>query len=115
MANSVTVTAVSTTSSEGGTVSLVSGRITYNPPANFVGSDSFTYTIADDGDSNGAPDRIVYYESRKISRTEEDSNKDGQMDTWTVFTDSGIPQSRRMKWASWTCRSSIGPPTRLGS
>jgi antitoxin component YwqK of YwqJK toxin-antitoxin module len=42
-----------------------------------------------DGDSNGAPDRIVYYESRKIARTEEDSNKDGQMDTWTVFTDSG--------------------------
>ena len=27
-----------------------------------------------------------------------------------VVTSCGMPNSRRMKWASWTCRSSIGPP-----
>ncbi|MDP3850154.1 MAG: Ig-like domain-containing protein, partial [Luteolibacter sp.] len=45
----LTVTTVSAASAQGGTVSLIEGQISYTPPTNFNGSDSFTYTIADDG------------------------------------------------------------------
>ena len=48
-AQTLTVTAVSATSTEGGTVTLVAGEISYTPPSNFNGSDSFTYTVADNG------------------------------------------------------------------
>ncbi|QDT04205.1 Putative bifunctional phosphatase/peptidyl-prolyl cis-trans isomerase [Rubripirellula lacrimiformis] len=44
----LTITAVGTTTA-GGTVSIVSGggSVRYTPPAGFVGTDSFTYTISD--------------------------------------------------------------------
>ncbi|MCX6928963.1 MAG: choice-of-anchor D domain-containing protein, partial [Verrucomicrobia bacterium] len=44
----LTVTGVSATSAQGGTVTLVSGIVTYTPPSpGFVGSDSFAYTVSD--------------------------------------------------------------------
>ena len=55
-AQTLTVTAVSATSTQGGTVSLSGGNITYTPPANYFGSDSFTYTVTDNGTTNGVPD-----------------------------------------------------------
>ena len=33
-----------------------SGNLTYTPAANFNGTDSFTYTVVDDGQTNGLPD-----------------------------------------------------------
>jgi VCBS repeat-containing protein len=45
----LTVTAVSSPSTQGGTVSLSAGNITYSPAANFFGADSFTYTVCDNG------------------------------------------------------------------
>jgi VCBS repeat-containing protein len=50
----LTVTGVSATSAQGGTVMLVAGVITYSPAANFNGADSFTYTVTDNGTTNGA-------------------------------------------------------------
>ncbi len=49
----LTVTGVSSTSAQGGTVALVAGDITYTPAANFNGADSFTYTVADNGSPAG--------------------------------------------------------------
>ena len=49
----LTITAVSATSARGGSVTLVGGRITYVPPANYSGSDSFTYTVTDNGTTAG--------------------------------------------------------------
>ncbi len=43
----LSVTGVSTTSSQGGVVSFAAGVISYSPAANFNGSDTFTYTISD--------------------------------------------------------------------
>lgn len=39
------VTAVSSTSAQGGTVQLANGMITYTPPAGLVGSDTFNYIL----------------------------------------------------------------------
>lgn len=44
--DSLTVTSVSI-SGQNGTLSLVSGMVTYTPPAGFVGNKIFTYTVAD--------------------------------------------------------------------
>lgn len=43
----LTITAVSSTSTNGGSVALNSGTITYTPPNNYVGQDMFTYAIRD--------------------------------------------------------------------
>lgn len=43
----LTVTAVSPASARGGAVLLSSNNVTYTPPPNFNGNDSFTYTISD--------------------------------------------------------------------
>jgi hypothetical protein len=43
----LSVTQVTALSTAGGSVVLASGVITYTPPADFAGSDTFTYTVAD--------------------------------------------------------------------
>ncbi len=43
----LTVTSVSPASAAGGSVNLSGSDITYSPPADFFGNDSFTYTISD--------------------------------------------------------------------
>ena len=43
----LTVTAVTPLSANGGTNTLASGIVTYNPPPNFAGLDSFLYTVSD--------------------------------------------------------------------
>ncbi|MFM8251084.1 MAG: beta strand repeat-containing protein, partial [Planctomycetota bacterium] len=50
----LTVLSVSPTSSQGGTVQLAGGVITYTPKANFFGTDTFTYVVQDNGQS-GSP------------------------------------------------------------
>ncbi|MBI2917309.1 MAG: tandem-95 repeat protein [Chloroflexi bacterium] len=52
----LTVTGVSTASTQGGTASLAAGTVTYTPATNFTGVDTFTYTVTDNGTTNGAPD-----------------------------------------------------------
>lgn len=56
--DTLTVTSVSPTSSQGGTVTLddaATGKFTYAPPAGFAGVDSFGYTLQDDdGNSKSA-------------------------------------------------------------
>ncbi len=50
----LTITRVDATSVRGGTVTLVNGVITYTPPTDFNGLDSFTYTLIDE-DPTGTP------------------------------------------------------------
>jgi hypothetical protein len=49
------VTGVQATSAMGGTVTLVAGQIRYVPPSNFSGTDTFEYTITDNGTTSGVP------------------------------------------------------------
>jgi hypothetical protein len=44
---SITMSSVANNSTNGGTVALAGGGVTYTPPTNFVGSDEFTYTVCD--------------------------------------------------------------------
>jgi hypothetical protein len=46
----LTVTEVSVVTAQGGMVVLIAGVVTYTPPAGFLGTDTFTYTVADSGD-----------------------------------------------------------------
>ncbi|GAB5405863.1 MAG: hypothetical protein Aurels2KO_40940 [Aureliella sp.] len=43
-------------STNGGTVSVTGGVVTYTPAANFVGTDTFFYTVRDNGTSGGIAD-----------------------------------------------------------
>lgn len=45
--DTLTITAYDQTSTQGGSVNLVDGKLSYLPKAGFIGADSFTYTIAD--------------------------------------------------------------------
>ncbi len=51
----MTITSVDPTSAQGGTVTLVGGRVKYTPPANYSGQDSFTYLVTDNGTTAGVP------------------------------------------------------------
>jgi hypothetical protein len=59
----LSVTAVSASSSQGGTVVLTAGNITYTPPLDYVGTnqETFTYTLSDNvgGSSTGTVDVTV--------------------------------------------------------
>lgn len=45
--DSLTVSGVSPTSTQGGSVNLSGNSVTYVPPTDYVGSDTFSYTISD--------------------------------------------------------------------
>ncbi|MFN9917699.1 MAG: Ig-like domain-containing protein, partial [Pirellulaceae bacterium] len=50
------VSNVSATSTQGGTVAWNNGQIIYRPAINFIGSDSFTYRLIDNGKTDGSDD-----------------------------------------------------------
>jgi DNA/RNA endonuclease G (NUC1)/predicted extracellular nuclease len=52
----LTVTSVTGGADTHGSVGLASGTVTYMPDANYSGPASFTYTVCDDGTTNGSPD-----------------------------------------------------------
>lgn len=45
--DTLTITSVNSPSTQGGTVSLSGGNVTYTPASGFAGTDTFTYTISD--------------------------------------------------------------------
>lgn len=52
----INITAVDAVSNQGGTVTFSGGVITYVPPAGFIGTDFFEYTLTDNGTTAGAAD-----------------------------------------------------------
>lgn len=55
-AQTLSLVSISPTTTNGGTITTVAGVTTYRPAANFFGQDTFTYTITDNGQTNGQPD-----------------------------------------------------------
>ena len=52
----VDLAVTSVTQPSHGSVTLVAGVVSYTPNANYNGDDSFTYTVTDDGTTNGVLD-----------------------------------------------------------
>ena len=85
----LTVVAVASTPSTHGSVSLVSGQITYTPAANYNGPASFSYTVRDNGTTNGAPDPREDTGTVDVTVTAADDNPTVTVDENTVTVDEG--------------------------
>lgn len=57
-AQTLTVTSVTTPTLHGGSAVINGTNIEYTPPLGYVGPDSFSYSIVDNGTTNGAPDPL---------------------------------------------------------
>ena len=90
-ANTLTLTAVSANSTNGGTVTLTETNIIYTPVSNFAGADLFTYTISD-GHSGTASGSVLIL---VLSESEASLNQVGQPIATTngtvVVRFAGIP------------------------
>ena len=87
--DSLSVTAVDASSAQGGTVSLSGTTIIYTPPTNYVGADSFNYTVSDTYGATGTGTVSVTIESIQVSPTIQNLTQlpDGNMQ----IKASGIP------------------------
>lgn len=82
----LTVTSVDSMSQNGATVSLSGGTITYSPPADFFGTDTFTYTITDDGSPAESDSALITITVQPIN----DAPISGIDDAATAFKDAPL-------------------------
>ncbi|MCY3007183.1 MAG: tandem-95 repeat protein [Planctomycetota bacterium] len=87
----LTILSVDALSARGGSVRFVAGLITYIPLANFVGNDSFTYTIIDNGITGNLLDPLTAVGTVFISVL--DKNDPPVTTNKTLNTDEDIPVS----------------------
>ena len=82
----LSVTAVNSPSTQGGTVSLAGGNLTYTPATDYTGSDSFTYTLSDGvgGSSTGTVNVTVNAANTGVTITPQDAGG------YAAFTASGM-------------------------
>ena len=74
--DSLTLVGVASASSEGGLVALAANTVTYTPPTNYSGMDTFTYTVSD---GNGGTD------TASVTLTVTDGQGGSDIDTVRVF------------------------------
>jgi len=93
----LTITGVTSPSTQGGTVILVSGAsdgsgtITYAPAANFNGSDSFQYTVCDNGTTNNVADSKCATATVYVKVTEVNDPPTANDDPVTTSEDTSLP------------------------
>jgi hypothetical protein len=85
------IIAVDALSAQGGSVRFIGGVITYIPLSNFVGSDSFTYTIIDNGITGNLADPLTAVGT--IFVTVLDKNDPPITVNKTLQTDEDVPVS----------------------
>ena len=83
----LTVTAVSSTASTHGSVSLSAGTVTYTPDPDFNGAASFSYTVQDNGTTNGAADPKTATGTVNVTVTEVNDAPDAVNDSASVAED----------------------------
>ena len=106
----LTVTAVNTTASTHGNVSLSSGTVSFVPDANYFGPASFTYRVCDNGITNGAADPLCATATVNVTvnavndpPTAADDTKATDEDTTLTFSASDL-----------TANDSAGPANESG-
>jgi len=97
----LTVTAVS--APVNGTVTLVSGQITFTPAADYNGPASFSYTVTDNGTTNGADDFKSDTGTVNVTVTEVNDTPDAVNDSKTTAEDTATTFDPRTN-------DSTGPP-----
>src|SRR6185369_14409722 len=90
-----TLTITSVGAASHGTASLITtgpnaGKILYTPAADYNGSDSFSYTITDNGTSNGTPDPRTAYASVSVTITTVNDAPIANPDTATTPEDTSV-------------------------
>ena len=106
----LTVTAVDAVSAQGGTLSLAGGIISYTPPAEFSGADSFGYTVTDDGTTNGAPDPQSASATVTLTVAEVNDLPIAANDAFATNEDTAL----MITGASLTANDSAGPANESG-
>jgi DNA/RNA endonuclease G (NUC1) len=86
----LTVTSVTAGANTHGTVGLTSGTITYTPDANFNGAASFTYSMCDDGTTNGSPDSKCASATVNITVTAVNDNPTAADDSASTDEDTPV-------------------------
>ena len=71
-----------------GSVSLAAGTVTFTPAADFSGAASFSYTVQDNGTTNGAPDPKTATATVNVTVTEVNDAPDAADDSASVAEDS---------------------------
>src|SRR5262249_31737451 len=89
-AQTLTVTSVTPGANTHGTVGLVAGTVTYSPAANYNGAASFTYTVCDNGTTNGSPDSNCATATVKVTIHAAHDNPTAADDSATTNEDTAV-------------------------
>jgi hypothetical protein len=96
----LTVTAVGNPSAEGASVALAAGQITFSPPADFSGQDSFTYTLSDG--RGGTTEGTVLVTVREADTDGNSSARIRAIDGGFAIRFAGVPgEMYRVQWADF--------------
>ncbi|HVQ40051.1 MAG TPA: choice-of-anchor Q domain-containing protein, partial [Pyrinomonadaceae bacterium] len=95
--NGQTLTIKTVSNPEGGSVAIVNGDVVFTPTANYSGSAIFSYTVEDNGTTNGSPDpktslpAVVQFNITPVADTPSVTNATTDANTQTT---SGLVISR---------------------
>jgi hypothetical protein len=85
-----TLTVTNVTSGTGGTASIANGAIEFSPTANFFGTATFTYTVQDNGTTNGVSDPRSQTGSVSITVTSVNDVPVANSDSATTLEDTSV-------------------------
>ena len=86
----LTVTSVTATANTHGSVTLLSGTVTYSPDPNYNGAASFEYQVCDNGTTNGAPDSKCATGTVNVTVTEVNDTPSAATDSKSTNEDTQL-------------------------
>src|SRR5207253_412754 len=93
-----------------GTVGLASGMVTYTPAANYNGPASFTYSVCDNGTTNGAADPKCATGAVNVTVTEVNDDPSASNDSKSTSEDTTL----NFPASDLTTNDSAGPANESG-
>src|SRR5439155_901295 len=104
-----TLTVISVGAASHGTVSLSNGTVTYTPAQDYNGPDTFSYTIQDNGTTNGAPDFKTATATVSINVTAVNDAP-----SFTAGVNQTVLEDASTQSVSWATSISAGPADESG-